>query len=178
MQQDNKKICVFTNGCFDLLHPGHISYLNEAKSLGNWLIIGLNTDNSIKRLKGENRPIQDQNIRKIMLENLKCVDEVILFDEDTPLNLIKKIKPNVLVKGGDYKIEQIIGHEFVSSYGGVVKTISFLDGYSTTQLIQRIQQNEISHKKDKNSLYLLLIMITLCIIVFLRYGEFLRHYYP
>ncbi len=129
---------VFTNGCFDILHSGHIQYLNEAKSLGDYLIIGLNSDDSVKRLKGPKRPINDELERKFILENIKAVDEVIIFDEDTPMELIKKVKPTILVKGGDWAISQIVGSDFVRSYGGSVRSLNFKEGRSTTSVIQRI----------------------------------------
>ncbi len=134
----NKKI-VFTNGCFDILHRGHVTYLNQAKALGDLLVIGLNSDASVKRLKGESRPINNEADRKFVLENLKSVDYVELFTEDTPLELIKKIQPSVLVKGGDWKIEQIVGSKEVLFYGGQVQSLSFVDGFSTTSTISKIK---------------------------------------
>lgn len=131
-----KKI-VFTNGCFDLLHIGHITYLEEAKKLADILIVGINTDDSVKKLKGPSRPIQNQNDRSEILAALKAVDHTMLFAEDTPINLIKKIKPDVLVKGGDWKIEQIIGSDFVLSYGGSVRSLHFVAGKSTTSIIEK-----------------------------------------
>lgn len=135
---EGKKI-VFTNGCFDILHSGHVSYLNEAKDQGDLLVVGLNSDASVKRLKGSDRPINSEADRKFLLENLKCVDCVIIFDEDTPYELIATLKPAVLVKGGDWKIEQIVGHEIVQSYGGIVKSLSFKHGYSTTNILAQVQ---------------------------------------
>lgn len=135
-KKENKKI-VFTNGCFDLLHIGHVTYLEEAKSLGDILIVGINTDASVRVLKGPTRPIQNENDRCAILAALKAVDHTVLFAEDTPLNLIKKIKPDVLVKGGDWKIEQIVGSDFVMSYGGQVKSLNFIDGKSTTAIIEK-----------------------------------------
>lgn len=129
---------VFTNGCFDIIHEGHVSYLNDAKKLGDRLVIGLNSDASVKRLKGNLRPINDEQARKYILENLKSVDEVIIFEEDTPLELIMRIKPDVLVKGGDWPVEQIVGHEFVLSRGGQVKSLPFVNGRSTTSIIEKI----------------------------------------
>lgn len=134
-RKDNKKI-VFTNGCFDLLHIGHISYLNEAKRMGDVLIIGLNTDESVKINKGDSRPINKQDDRARMLEALDMVDAVVMFNEETPYNLIKVVCPDVLVKGGDYKIEDIVGREFSKE----VKTIQFVDGYSSTNVINRIRE--------------------------------------
>jgi D-glycero-beta-D-manno-heptose 1-phosphate adenylyltransferase len=134
---DQKKI-VFTNGCFDILHSGHVSYLNEAKSLGNFLIVGLNSDLSVKRLKGEARPINSEQDRKFVLENLKAVDLVIIFEEDTPLNLIKEVSPHILVKGGDWTPDQIVGSDFVLQNGGQVQSLTFKNGYSTTNTIEKI----------------------------------------
>ena len=136
----NKKI-VFTNGCFDLLHIGHVSYLEEAKKLGDILIVGINSDDSVKKIKGPTRPIQNENDRSNILAALKAVDHTILFSEDTPINLIKKIKPDVLVKGGDWQIEQIVGSDFVLNYGGKVQSLNFVDGKSTTSLIEKSKKN-------------------------------------
>jgi D-glycero-beta-D-manno-heptose 1-phosphate adenylyltransferase len=136
-----EKKTVFTNGCFDILHAGHVQMLNEAKKQGSYLIVGLNSDTSVKRLKGETRPVNKQLDRKYLLENLKSVDEVIIFEEDTPLNLIKKIRPDVLVKGGDWSLDQIIGGDFVIDNGGEVKSLIFKDGYSTTNTIKKMQEN-------------------------------------
>lgn len=133
----NERI-VFTNGCFDLLHLGHVDYLAKAKDLGERLIIGVNTDSSVKRLKGEHRPLQDENSRLHILAALQSVDAVILFDEDTPYELIKEIEPDILVKGADYKIENIVGYDIVVSRGGSVQTIEFIEGYSTTLIEKRI----------------------------------------
>ncbi len=133
-----KKKIVFTNGCFDILHSGHVSYLNEAKSLGDVLIVGLNSDLSVKRLKGESRPINSEQDRKFVLENLKAVDYVIIFEDDTPLRLIKGITPQILVKGGDWTPDQIVGSEFVLENGGEVLSLSFKKGYSTTKIIEKI----------------------------------------
>ena len=130
---------VFTNGCFDVLHRGHVEYLNEAKELGTKLIVGLNSDSSVKRLKGDERPINTEIDRKFLLENLKSVDEVIIFNEDTPLELIKTLMPSVLVKGGDWPIEKIVGHEIVLASGGEVKSLSFKNGYSTTNTLEKIK---------------------------------------
>lgn len=137
-KNEGKKI-VFTNGCFDILHLGHVEYLNEAKSLGDVLIIGVNSDASVKVLKGEDRPINNEHDRQAMLLNLKAVDCVQVFNEQTPLEIIKLIKPSVLVKGGDWKIDQIIGSDFVLAEGGVVKSLLFKNGYSTSNLIHAVQ---------------------------------------
>ena len=134
-----KKI-VFTNGCFDILHVGHIRLLNDAKKLGDILVVGINSDFSIKKLKGKDRPINIESDRKIILESLKAVDFVFIFEEDTPLNLIKKIKPNILVKGGDYSESNIVGSDFVKNNGGEVKTLSFHYGYSSSKYINQIKK--------------------------------------
>ena len=133
----NERI-VFTNGCFDLLHLGHVDYLAKAKDLGERLIIGVNTDSSVKRLKGKHRPLQDENSRLHILAALQSVDAVVLFDEDTPYELIREIEPDILVKGADYKIENIVGYDIVTSRGGSVQTIEFIEGYSTTLIEKRI----------------------------------------
>jgi len=134
----NKKV-VFTNGCFDIIHRGHVEYLEDAKALGDILIIGLNSDSSIIGLKGADRPINKEEDRARVLLGLKSVDGVIMFEEDTPLNLIKIVKPDVLVKGGDWEIEQIAGHEFVLENGGEVLTIPFRSKHSTTDIIKKIR---------------------------------------
>lgn len=132
----SKKI-VFTNGCFDILHLGHVHYLSAAKDLGDILVIGLNSDDSVKRLKGENRPMNTQYARALLLAALQFVDFVIVFDEDTPLNLIQQITPHVLVKGGDYKIEDVVGADWVMAHGGKVEIVDFVEGYSSTNLIKK-----------------------------------------
>ncbi len=137
-KSENKKI-VFTNGCFDLLHVGHVRYLQAAAKLGDILIVGINTDASVKTLKGPLRPIQNENDRAEILAALKCVTHTILFGEETPLNLIKKILPDVLVKGGDWKPEQIVGSDVVLANGGSVQSLIFIDGKSTTALIEKSQ---------------------------------------
>jgi len=131
---------VFTNGCFDILHKGHIRYLAEASDLADILIVGLNTDASVKRLKGPNRPVLDQESRAISLSALVFVDYIVMFDEDTPLELLETIKPNILVKGGDYQIEAIVGYDLVTSYGGKVITLPLVKGYSTTSIIKKIDK--------------------------------------
>lgn len=134
----NKKI-VFTNGVFDILHEGHIASLSEAASHGNILIVGVNTDASVKRLKGESRPVNNQQSRTLLLASLLMTDAVVLFDEDTPHNLITSILPDVLVKGGDYTIEQIVGAKEVLANGGEVKIAPILEGFSTTAIIERMK---------------------------------------
>ena len=130
---------VFTNGCFDLLHLGHLHYLIEAQALGDRLIIGLNSDESVRNLKGAHRPIHDFKSRATMLACMSFVDAVVIFEEDTPINLIEAIVPDVLVKGGDYKPNQIVGYDVVNKSGGIVKTLSFVEGYSSTNIESRIR---------------------------------------
>lgn len=132
----NRKI-VFTNGCFDILHVGHIRYLKEAKSLGDILVVGVNTDNSVKKLKGPARPIQNENDRAEILSSLESVDFVVLFSEETPEKLIHSVRPDILVKGGDWKIQDIVGSDFVLSYGGEVRSLQFVNGKSTTSIIEK-----------------------------------------
>ena len=129
---------VFTNGCFDVLHRGHVTYLAQARDLGDCLVVGLNSDASVKRLKGENRPINSESDRALVLAALSFVDHIILFEEDTPKNLIEQVQPDILVKGGDYQIENIVGADFVLKNGGKVLTIPFVDGYSSTKIIQAL----------------------------------------
>jgi D-glycero-beta-D-manno-heptose 1-phosphate adenylyltransferase len=136
--REKKLTIVFTNGCFDILHKGHIRYLADASELADVFIVGLNADSSIKRIKGPNRPLQDQESRAISLSALVFVDYVVLFGEDTPLELLRIIKPNVLVKGGDYQVEAIVGYDLVNSYGGQVITLPLVKGYSTTSIIKKI----------------------------------------
>ncbi len=137
LRQNNKKI-VFTNGCFDILHAGHVEYLEAAKSLGDELIVGINSDDSVKALKGKGRPINKLTHRVKVLGSLKCVDKVVVFGDTTPIKLIKAIKPNVLVKGGDYKVEEIVGYQAVTKTGGSVVTIPLVKGLSTTNIISKI----------------------------------------
>lgn len=139
LKAEKKKI-VFTNGCFDLLHVGHIRYLSNAKKLGDFLIVGLNSDESVKILKGQNRPINQFEDRAMLLSALRSVDLVIMFEEQTPENLINKIVPDVLVKGGDYDIEDIAGYQTVIKNGGKVKTLDFYKGYSSTNYIKKINK--------------------------------------
>ena len=136
---DSKKI-VFTNGCFDILHVGHIRYLLEAKSLGDILVIGINSDKSVKELKGSSRPINSLSDRALMLSELSYVDYVISFEEQTPLKLIKIIMPDILVKGGDYTVETVVGSSEVIHSGGQVKLLQFHNGYSSTNYIDKIKK--------------------------------------
>ncbi len=131
---------VFTNGCFDILHVGHIRYLKDARALGDLLIVGVNSDASVSRLKGPTRPVNIQSERSEILASLQCVDYATVFDEDTPQNLIEAIEPEVLVKGGDWTIDKIVGSKFVLSRGGDVMSLPFHPGKSTTQLIDKIQK--------------------------------------
>lgn len=135
-----KKV-VFTNGCFDLLHLGHIDYLSKAADMGDKLVIGLNSDASASELKGPGRPITDQLSRSLMLASFSFVDAVVIFDEPTPLHLIELVRPDILVKGADYSIEQIVGADMVLQYGGEVKTIEYLSGYSTTLIEKKIRSS-------------------------------------
>ncbi len=139
IRHKQKKV-VFTNGCFDILHRGHVSYLNEAKKLGDILIVGLNSDNSVKLLKGNDRPVNNENDRAFMLANLEAVDYITIFNDETPYNLIKEIKPDILVKGGDYKKEDVVGSEFT----GETIILPFVEGYSTTQLINKMSDSHNS----------------------------------
>ncbi len=137
-QAEGKKV-VFTNGVFDLLHIGHITYLAKAAELGDKLIIGLNSDSSVKRIKGEDRPVNGQNSRAALLAALFFVDAIALFEEDTPFNLITGLLPDILVKGADYSVDQIVGAKEVLANGGAVKTINFVEGYSSTSIINKIR---------------------------------------
>lgn len=133
---------VFTNGCFDLLHLGHVHYLAQAATLGDKLILGLNSDASIKRLKGASRPIKDLENRQYILAGLQSIDAVVPFDSDTPFDLIKSILPDFLVKGGDWRPDQIVGGDFVLANGGVVKSLPFIEGHSTTSLVKKITDSQ------------------------------------
>ena len=135
-RRQDKKI-VFTNGCFDLLHIGHIRYLEEAAALGDILIVGLNSDTSVQKLKGPTRPIQNENDRAEILASLKAVDHTVIFTEDTPYNLISRVMPDILVKGGDWTIDQIVGSDLVLANQGQVKSLLFIDGKSTTKIIEK-----------------------------------------
>lgn len=138
-KQEGKKV-VFTNGCFDILHYGHVDYLEKARALGDRLVLGLNTDDSVSRFKGPERPVQDQQSRALVLASLQFIDLVVFFNEDTPLNLISELLPDILVKGSDYLAENIVGAEVVKRNGGAVKTIDFIPGYSTSRIIERIRK--------------------------------------
>ncbi len=133
------KRIVFTNGCFDILHCGHTTYLNKAKQLGDVLFLGLNSDDSVRKLKGENRPINNEGDRAEVMDSLKSIDFVVIFDEETPLDLITMIIPDVLVKGGDYTKDNIVGADLVELNGGDVVTIAFVDGKSTTNIINKMK---------------------------------------
>jgi rfaE bifunctional protein nucleotidyltransferase chain/domain len=131
---------VFTNGCFDILHRGHIEYLFAARTQGDRLVIGVNSDHSVKLLKGPDRPVNDEQSRMLLLGALECADLVVLFDEETPLSLIQLLLPDILVKGGDWKVEQIVGADIVTEKGGKVLSLAFVDGFSTTGTIAKIQK--------------------------------------
>ena len=131
---------VFTNGCFDILHRGHIEYLAKAASLGKVMVIGVNTDSSVRRIKGESRPVQDEYTRALILASLEFVSAVVLFDEETPYELIKVAQPDILVKGADYKPEEIVGYDIVTQRGGNVVTIQFVEGFSTTSIISKLNK--------------------------------------
>lgn len=132
---------VFTNGCFDILHRGHVEVLAQTADLGDRLIIGLNSDSSIKKLKGVNRPIIDEQSRAILLASLLFVDAIVLFSDETPINLIQTLLPDILAKGGDYKTESIVGHKIVQEHGGRVILVPFLDGFSSTSIVMKIKDS-------------------------------------
>lgn len=138
--QDEGDEVVFTNGCFDLLHLGHIDYLEKSRALGNKLVIGLNSDSSVRRIKGEERPLNNEYSRARILAALSFVDAVVFFSEDTPKELISQLLPNILVKGNDYLAENIVGADIVKANGGRVETISLVDGYSTTNIVEKIKK--------------------------------------
>jgi D-glycero-beta-D-manno-heptose 1-phosphate adenylyltransferase len=129
---------VFTNGCFDILHRGHIDYMARASELGDVLVVGLNTDNSVRALKGPSRPLQDEESRALLVASLSFVTAVVLFDQETPLELIRMLQPDVLVKGSDYRPEEIVGYEIVTGKGGIVETIKLVEGYSTSGIIKKL----------------------------------------
>ncbi|HAS16942.1 MAG: glycerol-3-phosphate cytidylyltransferase [Nitrospirae bacterium GWA2_42_11] len=134
LKQDGKRI-VFTNGCFDIIHVGHIRYLKSAKELGDILVIGLNSDESVRKIKGDNRPIVSQGERAEILSSIRSVDYVVIFNEPDPYNTIVAIKPDILIKGGDWAIDNIVGRDIVESYGGEVRTIPFVEGFSSSRII-------------------------------------------
>jgi len=143
------KRVVFTNGCFDILHRGHVDYLTKAKALGDLLVVGVNGDDSVRRLKGPNRPIVNQDDRAAVLAALAAVDYVSLFDEDTPFELIRAIVPDVLVKGADWSVEAIVGKDVVEAAGGTVQTLEFLPNRSTSSIIQKIIQAAAPHPHER-----------------------------
>tara|TARA_Y100000590_G_scaffold96803_1_gene110022 strand:+ start:5255 stop:6667 length:1413 start_codon:yes stop_codon:yes gene_type:complete len=138
LKKNNKKV-VFTNGCFDILHAGHVHYLEQAKKMGDELVVGLNSDSSVKALKGKKRPINNLQHRAKVLSSLRCVDKIVSFEDETPIKLIKAIKPDILVKGGDYKVKDVVGHKEVGSWGGKVKIIPMVPGLSTTNIIKKMK---------------------------------------
>ena len=138
--RQTKDKLVFTNGCFDILHAGHVDYLQMARQLGNGLLVGLNNDESVRKLKGDSRPIVDEKARAMVLAALEAVDAVVLFKEETPGRLIDQVQPDVLVKGGDYLAEKIVGYQTVTAKGGRVKVLPFLEGHSTTNIIKKIKE--------------------------------------
>ncbi len=142
LRKENK-IIVFTNGCFDIIHPGHIKLLKKAKSLGDILIVGLNKDTSVKKLKGEKRPIIDEKGRAEILSSFSMVDYIVLFGEKTPIRLIKNILPHYIVKGGDYKENEVVGKEIIKKYGGKVVIVPFYKNYSTTNLLKKANERNL-----------------------------------
>lgn len=137
-KSDGKTI-VFTNGCFDIIHPGHVDYLTKSKNLGDYLVVALNRDSSVRKLKGESRPLNSESDRAIVMNALKPVDFVTFFEEDTPLNIITKLTPNIITKGGDYDPEDVVGGKHVKENGGKVKIIPFIEGKSTTKIIEKMK---------------------------------------
>ena len=135
----NEEKIVFTNGCFDIVHRGHVDYLSRAKDLGTKLVLGLNSDASVQRLKGPNRPIVDEQSRAILLAAFQFIDMVVFFDEDTPYELIKALQPDVLVKGSDYNAKDIVGYDVLMAKGGSVETIDFVEGFSTSGIVEKIK---------------------------------------
>ena len=144
------KVVVFTNGCFDLLHPGHVKYLEEAKSWGDFLVVALNSDESVKRLKGPDRPVMDERSRCEVLAALHCVDFVTTFSEDTPQEIIDELIPGVLVKGGDWPKDQIVGRETVEKHGGMVMNIKFEAGFSTSGVIRKIETAALTRESGSS----------------------------
>ncbi len=146
--QQQGRTVVLTNGCFDILHAGHVQYLNKAKALGDVLVVAINSDASVRRIKGNKRPINTQEERAYILKNLKAVDAVLLFEEDTPLAVVEALVPDVLVKGADWSIETIVGRDIVEAHGGIVQTIPLLEGRSTTSLIEKILNMYLSKESS------------------------------
>ncbi len=141
IRTENKKM-VFTNGCFDIVHKGHVTYLNQAKTLGDYLIVGINSDDSVRKLKGKDRPVNNESDRAFVIDNLKAVDDVLIFNEDTPYEIIKEIIPDLLVKGGDWKEEEIVGSDIVKNHGGQVISLQFVKNYSTSILLKKISSGK------------------------------------
>ncbi len=139
-QGQQKPVVVFSNGCFDLVHRGHVDYLSRARDLGDLLVVGLNSDSSVRRLKGESRPVSNESSRAAVLAAMEFVDYVVVFEEDTPLRLIENICPDILVKGGDYDRSNVVGADFVEAHGGRLELLSLVPGESTTRLVERIKQ--------------------------------------
>lgn len=148
---NSDSVIVFTNGCFDLIHPGHIDLLERAKALGTKLVVGINSDRSVRSIKGQDRPFQTEQERKAILLGLKAVDEVVIFDELTPENLIKLVNPDVLVKGGDWNENEIIGAEFVKANGGRVFSLPLKDGYSSTKIVERVREFEVARHEPRHT---------------------------
>jgi len=140
LKEEGKKL-VFTNGCFDIIHRGHVDYLNRAKALGDYLVVALNSDDSVRRLKGEGRPINKLEDRAFVIANLKAVDFVVSFNEDTPFEIISAIVPDVLVKGGDWSVDQIVGRDIVEANGGKVLSLPYVENYSTTSIINKMKRS-------------------------------------
>lgn len=139
IHKSKNRTIVFSNGCFDLVHRGHVEYLSKASDLADIFVLGLNTDASVQRLKGKDRPLQDELARAILMAGFSFIDYVVLFEEDTPYELIQQVKPDVLVKGDDYKIEDVVGYDIVQKNGGIVQTIELTEGYSTTNIVNKIK---------------------------------------
>jgi rfaE bifunctional protein nucleotidyltransferase chain/domain len=150
LRRQGKRI-VFTNGCFDLIHPGHVRYLRAAKRLGHVLVVGLNSDASVRRLKGPSRPLVPQHDRCEVMAALEMVDYVTVFNEGTPYNLIKQVQPDVLVKGGDWQADQIVGADIVRLRGGTVRSLRFASGYSTTRLVETIRRKSNVERRTSNA---------------------------
>ena len=140
LQREQGKRVVFTNGCFDLLHVGHVSYLEEAAAMGDTLVVGLNSDSSVRSLKGPNRPVISESDRAAMLAAMQCVDAVVIFDDATPHRLLQALRPDLLVKGGTYTTEEVVGREIVQAYGGDVRVTNVVDGISTTQIVRSLNE--------------------------------------